>query len=145
MHESTSVEYPSDESSYGSHDVCSTSSASFSSLESSKGQSCGICFEPFRVNEMVSWASTSDCHHAFHPLCIEKWLLRHDDCPICRRKYLLVDYTRQTIPSRTLKALAKERKKRRKCTYFCVRDGLVRVDVHSSFCLAKKESQESKV
>lgn len=42
---------------------------------------------------------------------------------------MLVDYTRQKIPSRTLKVLAKERKKRRNSTYFCVRDGLVRMEV----------------
>lgn len=114
------------------------SSSATSSLESEQVPSCWICFEAFQVGEMVSWSSTSDCDHVFHPSCIEAWLLRHVDCPCCRRRYLLVDYTREKIPKSKLQALVKERKKRRQTTYFCIQDGLVTID-----SLVKSEGQQS--
>ena len=114
------------------------SSSAASSLE--QVPSCWICLEAFQVGEMVSWSSTSDCDHVFHPSCIETWLLRHDDCPCCRRLYLLVDYTRLAIPKSILKALAKARNKRRQTTFYCIQDGLVTIE-----SLAEKESQQSDV
>merc|ERR1712045_219057 len=28
------------------------------------------------------------CNHVYHTKCIEKWLTKHSDCPICRNTFL---------------------------------------------------------
>jgi hypothetical protein len=86
---------------------------------------CLICLEPFLVDEFASWSSTDDCDHAFHPSCIEEWLLHNKECPCCRRMYLLVDYTRRKIPREMLKSLQKKLKRRCQSTSFCIEDGIV--------------------
>lgn len=134
------VDCPWDECDSGTHETISIDKNDSLSHESTQLQSCGVCFEVFQVNQLVSWSSTSDCEHVFHPQCIQKWLLRHEHCPICRRPYLIVDYTRQAIPTRQLKALRKKYKARRRYTYFCVQDGLMMKDISDAH-----ESSERKV
>jgi hypothetical protein len=47
--------------------------------------SCVICLQPFVNGEAVVAPVREDCHHIFHKSCINTWLIRHDDCPYCRR------------------------------------------------------------
>ncbi|KMZ68568.1 hypothetical protein ZOSMA_237G00290 [Zostera marina] len=42
---------------------------------------CCICQEEYFENEDVS---TLDCGHNFHSMCIKKWLLQKNICPICK-------------------------------------------------------------
>jgi len=108
------------------------------SVDSTPAQTCWICLEPYHVGELVSWSSTVSCKHAFHPYCIETWLIRHEYCPICRRIYMLCDHNHNMVPKQELKVLRKVYKKRRQSTHFCIQDGLVIVDVS----LTEKDSQQ---
>ena len=43
---------------------------------------CPICYESYTQTDMVM---ITTCAHAFHLACIEKWLITHKQCPLCRR------------------------------------------------------------
>jgi len=43
---------------------------------------CGICMSQFKAAERARLSE--GCGHAFHGLCIEKWVARKRTCPLCR-------------------------------------------------------------
>ena len=51
---------------------------------------CPICLEPYKPGDEVCWSTNEDCPHSFHLDCMMKWLMTHDDCPLCRADYLNV-------------------------------------------------------
>jgi hypothetical protein len=53
---------------------------------------CVICLGQYEVGEEIVWSSNPLCEHAFHELCIEKWLMKQRGrllCPCCRRDFII--------------------------------------------------------
>lgn len=47
---------------------------------------CSICLSPLECHEVARCLPS--CRHFFHRSCIDLWLLRSADCPICKEKVL---------------------------------------------------------
>lgn len=43
---------------------------------------CTVCQNPCDPGSIVQ--TIRQCHHVFHPVCIERWLINNDSCPVCR-------------------------------------------------------------
>lgn len=44
-------------------------------------ETCSICFEEYKNDTPIA---ITQCQHSYHLSCIESWLERKRDCPICR-------------------------------------------------------------
>ncbi|RVW83982.1 Retrovirus-related Pol polyprotein from transposon TNT 1-94 [Vitis vinifera] len=50
---------------------------------------CSICISMFQEGERVK--VLPQCRHAFHSQCVDKWLMTHSSCPLCRTAILRGD------------------------------------------------------
>jgi len=55
-----------------------------SAAEADVDVDCPICLNPLQVGETVR--ELHACNHEFHKSCIDLWLLRSTDCPMCKTK-----------------------------------------------------------
>ena len=49
---------------------------------------CSICIEDVKGGDRIR---TIDCGHSFHMACLDPWLLRHSECPNCKRSLRRTD------------------------------------------------------
>jgi hypothetical protein len=45
---------------------------------------CIICYQDYKVAELIAWSSNSTCRDKFHRRCILRWLMSNETCPCCR-------------------------------------------------------------
>ncbi|KAG7369095.1 ring finger domain containing protein [Nitzschia inconspicua] len=53
---------------------------------------CSICLCEYTVGSDIVWSSNPQCDHAFHEQCIEQWLMKQREgplCPCCRRDFVI--------------------------------------------------------
>lgn len=53
---------------------------------------CSICLCEYNVGSDIVWSSNPKCEHVFHTSCIEQWLLKQREgplCPCCRRDFVI--------------------------------------------------------
>jgi len=53
---------------------------------------CSICLCEYKLGSDVVWSSNPKCDHVFHASCIEQWLMKQRDgplCPCCRRDFVV--------------------------------------------------------
>ena len=55
---------------------------------------CPICCEEYKKGDDIAWSKNENCYHAYHVDCIMEWLKEHDNCPMCREKYIDVPIIR---------------------------------------------------
>jgi hypothetical protein len=98
---------------------------------------CSICLEAFEVGEEVSWSRNTDCNHCYHQDCISQWLIKHDECPVCRSDYLFDDWKlNQLRPSEHLfSVLPALRRSPPRCTCIQVDDVAVDERRDCVFCV----------
>ncbi|GAX13900.1 hypothetical protein FisN_5Lh200 [Fistulifera solaris] len=56
---------------------------------------CAICLCDYEVGTDVVWSSNASCEHVFHAECIEAWLMKQREgplCPCCRRDFVIDPY-----------------------------------------------------
>jgi len=70
---------------------------------------CSICLNDYECGQEISSPKNGKCQHTFHKECIVGWLLKHDDCPCCRRQYLDLESTRSSELSKVQPSIENER------------------------------------
>lgn len=50
---------------------------------------CAICLSKYKIHQQVCESNNMSCLHVFHSDCMSSWLLKHNECPMCRERYLL--------------------------------------------------------
>lgn len=70
-------------------EVLSTSQHNLDEEADSSRLECQICLADFQVGDKICWSNNPACFHTFHIACLEPWLMKHDECPVCRSPYLV--------------------------------------------------------
>ncbi|XP_070037008.1 RING-H2 finger protein ATL51-like [Nicotiana tomentosiformis] len=65
---------------------------------------CAVCLGELEEGEMVRFLP--NCRHIFHVTCIDKWLIGHVNCPICRSPIIeAIKYEEKDKPNVTIISL----------------------------------------
>ena len=68
-------------------------------LINSNNDKCLICLEDFKENVQVLYLP---CSHLFHSICILRWLLNNNKCPICQNEYKKEEIIEEDLMNMTM-------------------------------------------
>ena len=57
-------------------------------MEKEPDNVCPICLAEFEGEEDICKSKNEECQHIFHLECMVEWLMKHDECLLCRCDYL---------------------------------------------------------
>lgn len=63
---------------------------------------CSVCMQSFEG----TYVRTLACGHVFHDTCIDEWVKRTENCPLCRREIVFEEHAPSHLLIDTLQALA---------------------------------------
>ena len=46
--------------------------------------------DEYQIGDEICCSKNKDCTHVYHAECMIQWLMKHDECPLCRADYLKV-------------------------------------------------------
>ncbi len=49
---------------------------------------CAICLDEYEIGDEICYSRNKTCPHVFHSDCMKNWLIKSNDCPLCRVNYL---------------------------------------------------------
>lgn len=49
---------------------------------------CPICIDDYEIGDEICYSRNKKCRHVFHADCMRNWLMKSNDCPLCRVDYL---------------------------------------------------------
>jgi hypothetical protein len=86
---------------------------------------CAVCQEDVGEGERVR--TIRQCQHGFHSSCVDRWLIKENSCPVCRRTVIKqrANYTAQTYPGFIL-AESDQNDLQRYILAYCLADGILR-------------------
>merc|ERR1712113_844803 len=64
-----------------------------SEIAGADAAACSICQEPMAETRVLKLAT---CRHTFHRSCLLTWVLRQNECPVCRER-VLADWARHVM------------------------------------------------
>jgi len=68
-----------------------TATDSFDEEFSDSEHQCAICLTDYKEGDKICGSPNKLCQHQFHRTCITKWLMKKEECPYCRQKFLEKD------------------------------------------------------
>jgi len=51
---------------------------------------CPICLDDYDIGDEICSSPNHECPHVFHVACMSEWLMKRNECPLCRADYLKV-------------------------------------------------------
>ena len=55
---------------------------------SNNERQCAICINNFKVGDKICYSRNKQCSHCFHYGCISEWLMKNNECPLCREDFI---------------------------------------------------------
>lgn len=71
------------------------------------GKQCHICIDEYQIGDDICSSPNKECTHKFHVECITEWLLKHNNCPLCRADYLKISNEEQDTDDNNLESVTR--------------------------------------